>query len=120
VKGNMTFPQTVWIISTEGYPSPDVVEIVGETSRSWISGPTYCRQKHPKNKTVFIAAHEAKKRLWCIEHAYSIGRRVETFRFNTDILTKIAELIGYEPNFAADRESTTSAPTDAASPTAAA
>lgn len=69
-------------------------DIIGETSRSWL---TSCGQKIPKRgrNGVSFSMDEIERMSFVEENAYRIGERVGRLR-DYETLKAVAELIGYE------------------------
>lgn len=85
-------PVVRWATSgTCSYPSK--MTIIGETSRSWLTGYRWKPHKTAKKDTVFISDEQAAKIIWARQNDYKIAQAVE--RADAEILIKIAELIGF-------------------------
>lgn len=72
------------------------VEIVGETSRSWL---TSCHRKVPKNgsERVCFSKQEITNQEWIHEHKYKIARLVERCH-DWQVMKAIADLVGFVPS----------------------
>lgn len=70
------------------------IEIVGETTRSWI---TRCGQKIPKKggQNVVFSEKELDRKVWVHDHGYKISHAVSKIT-DYETLQKIAGIIGYE------------------------
>jgi len=74
-------------------------EIIGETSRSWIMGPSYHTTKLPKKGElpwgVFATREEVDRYEWVNTHAGKIADAIRCVK-DYSTLQKIAELVDYE------------------------
>lgn len=79
------------------------VEVIGETTRSWIfghRGSSFELFKDPKNKpgsnTRYFTDEEKSDQVWLDDNRMAIIRQVE--RLGANDMRKVARLIGYEPS----------------------
>jgi hypothetical protein len=73
-------------------------EIIGETTRSWLIGPTWSPVKVPKrgadHRRFLFSEKDVDDDVWVNDHRYRIERLIPTL--SPKKLRQVAELIGYE------------------------
>jgi hypothetical protein len=73
-------------------------EIIGETTRSWLIGPTWSPVKVPKrgadHRRFLFNEKDVDDNVWVNDHRYRIERLIPTL--SPEKLRQVAELIGYE------------------------
>jgi hypothetical protein len=87
------YPKTVWLTSEGGWPSKS--RLIGETTRSWVSGTGRCLRKWAKCDYKIIPEEEALELQWANENRYKIGRNIQHGRHTAEQLRRVAEIIGY-------------------------
>lgn len=73
------------------------MEVIGETSKSWLIGYSWRPIKVPKKgpwDNFLFSDEEVERVVWASDHRYKITHLVE--RANYDQLKKIAEIINYQ------------------------
>lgn len=92
----------IWLMrkgDAQGYPSK-ARRFAGETSRSWLTGPSWRPDKWSKKEYEPISAEEAARisaeREWVHVHRRKIVSRIEYHVNDMATLRQIAALIGYE------------------------
>lgn len=72
-------------------------QVVGETSRSWLTGYAHRPDKHPKaDPRALHGLDDVEDALWVSSHRYRISRKIDAIS-DADKLRAIAKLIGFEP-----------------------
>lgn len=89
-----TFPCELWLVSKNNWPQK--LTVVGETSRSWITGPAWDQHKWSKKAFRVISSEEGERFQWAKRNEYLIGQAIQRADLPYETLKQIADLIGYE------------------------
>jgi hypothetical protein len=90
-----TLIRELWVKKEHGRPQH--LKVIGETSRSWLTGWSYRPHKWSKRDYKVITEDEAREYIWAEKNAYKIARSIYEYslRVTPAQLREIAKIIGY-------------------------
>ena len=86
-------PVTMYLRNLHGYTVER--EVIGETSRSWLTGPKWSVLKYSKREYAVVTKLDYEREQWVDKHWYFIMEKIRYGRIPFDVLAKIADAIGY-------------------------
>ena len=94
VKLTVTYdtPRTMYLRELANGRCSRVTDVIGETTRSWVSGKwRLC--KYSKTQYAVVSESDYEEQCWASAHYYRIGQMLQ--RASPSVVRKVAELVGY-------------------------
>jgi hypothetical protein len=86
---------TIYLVAIEGCRSVKKLELIRETSRSWVTGVPWSEKKYAKNKYRVVTEADYMDSLWADKNRYRIYRMIQYGGGGASELRAIANIIGY-------------------------
>jgi hypothetical protein len=88
-------PKVMYLSTKYGHASK--VDVVGETSRSWLTGPEWSRSRYAKSEYTVATQSDYLDFIWASMNRWKIRAKLESLTEVTPAqLRQIADIIGYK------------------------
>jgi hypothetical protein len=88
-----TIPGTVYLKGKFGRVTK--CEVVAETTRSYVTGESWCQRKYAKKEYEVVTEAEYEDALWAVRNRYLLSKIIVAWEENPQLLRRVAELVGY-------------------------